>query len=246
MPRTDAAQRRFLQRRFVHALALPRRRRCGAKLDHLSGFNRRTNWGGTASDPRSGYVYAFTQNVAFIGWMQKMPAGYVDALTRERSTVPFDRGSESGPGPYQQFTARATGPDGRGVQGGSWPCQKPPWGQLSAVNANTGTIVWQVTVGVTDELPEGKRNTGRLGLAGPIVTGGDLVFLGATNDNRFRAFDAKTGKELWAVKLDYAANAIPITYQGKNGKQYVAVMSAGAASIGAAPNNQGLLVFSLP
>jgi quinoprotein glucose dehydrogenase len=72
------------------------------------------------------------------------------------------------------------------------------------------------------------------------------VFLGATNDNRFRAFDAKTRKELWAVKLDYAANAIPITYQGSNGKQYVAVMSAGAASIGTAPNTQGLIVFSLP
>lgn len=175
-----------------------------------------------------------------------MPADYVDPLTRERSGVPYDRGSESGPGPYQQFTARATGPDGRSVQGGSWPCQKPPWGQLSAVNANTGAIAWQVTVGVTDELPEGKRNTGRLGLAGPIVTGGGLVFLGATNDNRFRAFDAKTGKELWTVKLDYAANAVPMTYQAKNGKQYVAVMSGGAASSGAAPNNQGLIVFSLP
>ena len=123
-------------------------------------------------------MYAFTQNVAFIGWMQKMPAGYVDALTRERSTVPFDRGSESGPGPYQQFTARATGPDGRAVQGRKHGRVKNrPGGQLSAVNANTGTIAWQVTVGVTDELPEGKRNTGRLGLAGPIVTGGDLVFL---------------------------------------------------------------------
>ncbi len=193
-----------------------------------------TNWGGTASDPRSGYVYAFTQNVAFIGWMQKMPAGYVDRVTREPSTVPFDRGSEAGPGPYQQFTALG------------WPCQKPPWGQLSAVNANTGAIAWQVTVGVTDELPEGKRNTGRLGLAGPIVTGGGLVFLGATNDGRFRAFDAKTGKELWAVRLDYAANAIPITYQGKDGKQYVAVMSGGGPSMGAAPNNQSLIVFSLP
>jgi quinoprotein glucose dehydrogenase len=62
----------------------------------------------------------------------------------------------------------------------------------------------------------------------------------------FRAFDAKTGKELWAVKLDYTANAIPITYQGKNGKQYVAVMSAGTPSIGAAPSNQKLVVFSLP
>jgi quinoprotein glucose dehydrogenase len=205
-----------------------------------------TNWGGTASDPRSGYVYAFTQNIAFIGWMQKMPVGWVDPVTRERSVVPFDRGSEAGPGPYQQFIARATDPDGRPVLGGNWPCQKPPWGQLSAVNANTGAIAWQVTVGVTDELPEAKRNTGRTGLAGPIVTGGGLVFLGATNDNRFRAFDAKTGKELWAVKLDYAANAVPITYQGKNGKQYIAVMSGGGASAGVVPNTQGLIVFSLP
>jgi quinoprotein glucose dehydrogenase len=83
-------------------------------------------------------------------------------------------------------------------------------------------------------------------LAGPIVTGGGLVFLGATSDNRFRAFDAKSGQELWSTKLDYTANAIPITYQGKNGKQYVAVMSLGTPSIGAAPNSQGLVVFSLP
>jgi glucose dehydrogenase len=58
---------------------------------------------------------------------------------------------------------------------------------------------------------------------------------------------SKTGKELWAVKLDYAANAIPITYQGKKGKpQYVAVMSSGGASVGASPNGQALIVFSLP
>ena len=193
-----------------------------------------TNWGGTATDTRSGYVYAFTQNLGFIGWMQKMPAGYVDRLLREPST-PIDRASEAGLGPYQTFTARATGPDGRPVLGGSWPCQKPPWGQLTAVNANTGDIAWQTTVGVTDELPEGKRNTGRVGLAGPIVTAGGVVFLGATNDNRFRAFDSRNGKELWTVKLDFAANAVPTTYQGKNGKQYVAVMAG-----------QGLIVFSLP
>ena len=105
----------------------------------------------------------------------------------------------------------------------------------SAVNANTGEFAWQTIVGVTEELPEGKRNTGRLGFAGPIVTAGGLVFLGATNDNRFRAFDSRNGKELWTVKLDFAANAVPITYQGKNGKQYVSVMAG-----------QGLIVFSLP
>jgi len=197
-----------------------------------------TNWGGTASDPRNGYVYAFTQNDGSIGWMQKMPEGYRDAITREPPGTPFDRGSEAGPGPYQRFDIR--------MKGGSWPCQKPPWGLLTAVNANTGEIVWQVTLGVTDGLPEAKKKTGRLGLAGPIVTAGGLVFIGATDDARFRALDSKSGKELWETKLEYVAHAVPITYQGKNGKQYVAVMSSGAPAPGATPGHQALLVFALP
>jgi quinoprotein glucose dehydrogenase len=114
------------------------------------------------------------------------------------------------------------------------------------VNANTGDIAWQTTVGVTDELPESKRNTGRQGTAGPIVTAGGLVFLGATNDARFRAFDAKTGRELWVTKLEYTANAVPITYRGKSGKQYVAVMAAGIPGAGAVQGHQGLMVFALP
>jgi quinoprotein glucose dehydrogenase len=114
------------------------------------------------------------------------------------------------------------------------------------VNANTGEIAWQTTVGVTDELPEGKRNTGQLGNAGPMVTAGGLVFLGATGDGRFRAFDAKTGKQLWETKLEYSAGAIPITYRGKNGKQYVAVMAAGPRMNNAVEGHQGLMVFALP
>ena len=78
--------------------------------------------------------------------------------------------------------------------------------------------------------------------AGPIATAGGLVFIGATGDSRFRAFDSKTGKEVWMTKLDYAATAVPITYQGKSGKQYVAVVSAG----GGRGNNQALVVFALP
>ena len=78
---------------------------------------------------------------------------------------------------------------------------------------------------ITETLPEGKRNTGSTGSAGPIVTAGGLVFIGATNDRRFRAFDSKTGKELWVVKLERNANANPLTYRGKSGKQYVAVIA---------------------
>ena len=78
------------------------------------------------------------------------------------------------------------------------------------MNANTGEIAWQVPLGVTDFLPPEKRNTGRSGaFAGPIVTAGGLVFIGATSDARFRAFDAKTGKELWTKQLDYSATANP-------------------------------------
>jgi glucose dehydrogenase len=205
-----------------------------------------TNWGGTAADPKTGMVYTFVQNDGSIGWMAKPPAGFLDPLLKEPYTNPFERGSEAGPGPYQRFDVRVTGPDGKPVMGGRWPCQKPPWGQLVAVNANTGDIAWRATAGITDELPEGKKNTGRTGMAGPIVTAGGLVFLGATNDNRFRAFDSHSGRELWSVQLEYEAHAIPMTYQGENGKQYVAIMSSGAPSPGASKNGQALLVYALP
>jgi glucose dehydrogenase len=135
----------------------------------------------------------------------------------------YDRGSVDGHGPYHNFSAPGKDRDGHGA--GNWPCQKPPWGRLFAVNANTGEIAWQTRLGITDALPEGKQNTGSTGSAGPIVTAGGLVFIGATNDARFRAFDSKTGKELWTYKLARNANANPISYQGKDGRQYVAVMA---------------------
>ena len=58
------------------------------------------------------------------------------------------------------------------------------------------------------------------------------MFIGATNDHRFRAFDSKTGKELWTIKLDYSASSVPMTYLGKDGKQYVAVAEGGGKAIG--------------
>ena len=84
-----------------------------------------------------------------------------------------------------------------------------------AVNANTGEFAWRIVFGVTDELPEGKKNTGRVNGGGSIATAGGLVFIGATNDKRFHAFDSKTGKLLWEIKLEYDAIATPITYSGQ-------------------------------
>jgi quinoprotein glucose dehydrogenase len=76
-------------------------------------------------------------------------------------------------------------------------------------------------------LPEGKKLTGNSGNAGPTATAGGLVFVGATNDKRFRAFDADTGRELWEAQLSNSANANPISYRGRSGKQYVAINAGG-------------------
>jgi quinoprotein glucose dehydrogenase len=198
------------------------------------------NWGGTASDPRLGYVYAFTNEYGSIGWIQKEPEG---------SRVPYQQASVYGNPVNSKFEWRRTDAQGRVLGASSWPCQKPPWGRLTAVNAATGEFAWQVRLGVTDELPDGKRNTGRVGFGGPIVTAGGLLFIGATNDKRFRAFDSRTGKLLWEIKLEHAAMCVPITYQGKDGKQYVAVISGGgSAGVTDPPPNQdeSLIVFALP
>ncbi len=184
--------------------------------------NGGVNWGGTATDPTTGYVYLQTHDQALVGWMEKKdPKGNYGS--GNGSPQLYDRGSVDGPGPYHGFTAPVVDANGKRI--GNWPCQKPPWGRLFAVNANTGEIAWQVPLGITEALPEGKQHTGGTGSAGPIVTAGGLVFIGATNDSRFRAFDSKTGKELWAIKLPKNVNANPLTYEGKNGKQYVAVIA---------------------
>ncbi len=190
------------------------------------------NWGGTAADPNTGWVYVQTHDTALVGWVEKKVPGGNYGSGKDSPQL-YDRGSVDGPGPYHSFSARVKDADGKTL--GTWPCQKPPWGRLIAVNANTGEIAWQSRLGLTEGLPEGKRNTGNSGSAGPIVTAGGLVFIGATNDSRFRAFDAKNGQELWVAKLARNANANPITYRGKNGRQYVAVVATDSVSVFALP-----------
>jgi quinoprotein glucose dehydrogenase len=125
------------------------------------------------------------------------------------------------------------------------PCTPTPWGQLVAVNVNTGKIAWRSTLGVTDILPDGKQNTGRPGLGGAIVTASGLTFIGATDDSRFRAFETRTGKELWTVKVPGSAEATPITYADTKGNQYVAIVATGGGLLRAPLLSDSLVVFSL-
>jgi quinoprotein glucose dehydrogenase len=172
------------------------------------------NWGGTAFDPQTHYVFVTTQDVGALGSMERAKDG---------SLAPFEKTT---PG-RATFDVR--------IGDSNWPCQKPPWGRMTAIDTATGNVAWQIPLGITEQLPESKQRTGRPALAGPIVTAGGVLFVAATDDNRFRALDAKTGRELWVTKLDKRGNADPITYQGKNGKQYVAIVATDTLSVYALP-----------
>jgi len=206
-------------------------------------------WGGSAADPNTGMIYINTSEGGSIGWMEERKPGADYGRGTAGSTQKYDRGNLTGPGAYASFSASYKDAEGK-IH--NYPCIRPPWGRLIAVNGNTGDIAWATPLGISDDLPEGKQKTGRNnGSGGPIVTAGGLVFVGATDDRRFRAFDAKSGKELWTVKLAQSAQAVPITYQGKDGRQYVAVTAAAFGGSARGPdgkplNDEALVVFALP
>ncbi|HKE28204.1 MAG TPA: PQQ-binding-like beta-propeller repeat protein [Bryobacteraceae bacterium] len=161
------------------------------------------NWGGVSFDPKLGYVFVNTSSMGGIGRMVPAPLGSVL--------------------PYRNETAYT-----RFLDPGGYPCQEPPWGELTAVNTATGDIVWRVPLGNFDELQsQGMEKTGTPNVGGSVATGGGLVFIAATNDARLRAFDSRTGKELWVGRLDATGNATPITFQGRDGQQYVVIAAGG-------------------
>jgi quinoprotein glucose dehydrogenase len=190
------------------------------------------NWGGPAADPVNGIVYANSQETSLVGWVEDKDPDVTYSFEAAGSTQPFDRASINGKGPFFTFVAPLNGydEDGRGI-GPSLPCQRPPWGNLNAVDASTGEILWRVPLGLREELPEGRQLVGNSGSAGPSVTAGGLVFIGATNDQRFRAFDAATGQELWQTRLDQTGNANPMSYAGASGRQKVAIIAGDTVTV---------------
>ncbi len=124
-----------------------------------------------------------------------------------------------------------------------YPAIKPPWGTLNAVDLNTGTIKWTVPLGEYKELTaRGIPATGTENYGGPVVTAGGLIFIGASADGMFRAFDKDTGEILWEHEIPFDANSTPSVYMAK-GKQYV-VVSAGGAKTNR-PKGGLLIAFAL-
>jgi quinoprotein glucose dehydrogenase len=126
------------------------------------------------------------------------------------------------------------------------PCGPTPWGQLVAVNVDTGDVVYRKTLGVTDSFPPQFQDTGRPGLGGTILTASGLTFVGATDDFRFRAFATATGDKLWEVKLKASVTATPVTYLGSDKRQYVAMSDTGGSQTGSVVTNDEVIAFALP
>ncbi len=194
-----------------------------------------TNWAGGSFNPKLGYFFL---NVSDLGQLQ----GYKDPASGPVGDIVGTNQFTGRSGPYVNLQ-----PGGRFKDNASnMPCNQPPWGEMVAVNVNTGEIAWKVPLGITETLPAEKQNTGRPGIGGSIATAGDLVFIGATDDNRFRALDARSGKELWSAKMDAAAATVPSTYQGRDGRQYVVVTATGNSFAAEPATSDAITAFALP
>lgn len=179
------------------------------------------SWGGASTDPGLGYLFINVNNIGQWGHMERKGETYI-------------RTSEYGP--YARFWNRDA----------HIPCTNPPFGELVAVDTKTGDIAWRTPLGTVPALEAlGVHNTGAPNLGGSIATAGGLVFIAATNDSRFRAFDARTGRMVWEQPLDANGHTIPITYLGKDGKQYVAIMAGGGGGYFGGTPADSVMAFAL-
>jgi len=207
------------------------------------------NWGGVAYNKKLNLVITNVMNAGQWGHLEKSDGAPIGG---DQPGAGSGRGGRGGPGagggpPRSREPYRKVTPEGGRFwdQKTQYSCAPTPWGELIAVNANTGDIAWRVPLGTFDELEQKGIKAGRPSLGGAITTAGDLVFIAATTDGYFRAFDARNGAEVWSTKLTVPGHSIPSTYLGKDGKQYVAITVGGGGFL-RSPQSDEVVAFRLP
>jgi len=182
-----------------------------------------TNWGGLAFDQARDVVYVNTSSAMhLVALIKRKDYDQVEERFFDKEVSP-NKGA-----PFGMMRETMLSPIGM-------PCNPPPWGQLHAIDMHEGKILWSVPLGTTEDMAPfseyllGKTGTPNLG--GPMATAGGLVFIGAAMDNYLRAFDAKTGAELWRGRLPAGGQATPMSYVWK-GRQYVVIAAGGHSKLG--------------
>lgn len=200
------------------------------------------NWGGGSYNPDLHLYFVNLQNKVTFTPASNQPQGMGHASPD--APMPGDAAAPAAaprrgarPAPAFSFTT----PDGINLS-----CGALPWSEVVAVNTETKKIVWRSTIGITEGIGPKGLTAGTSSIGGNMTTGSGLIFVGATNDRRFRALDAKTGKRLWETTLDASAAATPISYMGKDGKQYVVVAAGGGTSVGQKNMSDTLVAYTLP
>ena len=191
-------------------------------------------WGAAAVDPARQVLIVRAQNVATIMRLVPVPeggehieGGRLDFLTRPLHGTPYRMTGEVFLSPL-------------GV-----PCVPPPWGELTALDLVTGKTLWRIPLGhVIRRAIKSPGAWGSPGYGGPLVTASGLIFIGATFDSRFRAFDIDDGRLLWEAQVPAPAIAVPMTYE-VGGRQYV-VIAAGGTAYGDDQLADALVAFALP
>ena len=176
-----------------------------------------TNWGSTAFDPQRGRLILNTSQL--ITLVQLFPSEQWNA-ERQRAReegIDYEFGRQRG-APYA-FKRRTL------LSSAIMPCNPPPWGEIAAVDVSTGEIAWKHPLGEWNGV-KGAWNSG-----GPIITGGNLIFIAATLDQKLRALDIDTGHTLWETDLPRAGVATPMTFES-GGKQFVVIAAGGHGKAG--------------
>ncbi len=195
-------------------------------------FDGIVDWQGGSIDPVRHWLVVNTSFIPFVAqsFPRKKPEQSGDIPTwNGQGTPPHAKDFEWNPQygtPYATKVEPWLNPLGV-------PCKAPPWGQMAAVDLTSRRIVWQHDVGTTrDTGPFGLHvnlplPTGIFNIGGNIITAGGLVFMGATADDYLRAFDIRTGKELWRARLPAGGQATPMSYEGADGRQYIVISAGG-------------------
>ncbi|WP_337065222.1 membrane-bound PQQ-dependent dehydrogenase, glucose/quinate/shikimate family [Rouxiella badensis] len=206
------------------------------------GYYGGFNWGGGALDTSTGTL--IVNDIRMAQWGQ-----FIKREEAERRGL-----AASTEGEYSEQLGTPWGVErGMFMSPLGVPCFKPPFGSMTAIDLTTGKTRWQVPVGSVQDAPIHGVAPGvyiPLGMptmGGPLVTKGGLTFFHGSLDYYVRAFDNNTGHELWRGRLPVGGQGAPMTYIGKDGKQYVVVVAGGATRTGTNANRGDYVIaYALP